>query len=88
MSRVGGLATRPQLAAEFVRMGARYVSTGTDLGFLLAACAAKAKEVRGSFGRQELSGILRNWLHKTIIREVTMLELRPGCACWTRTCRH
>jgi len=43
---VGGLATRPQLAAEFVRMGARYVSTGTDLGFLLAACTAKAKEVR------------------------------------------
>jgi 4-hydroxy-2-oxoheptanedioate aldolase len=43
---VGGLATRPLLAAEFVRMGARFVSTGTDLGFLLAACAAKAKEVQ------------------------------------------
>jgi 2-keto-3-deoxy-L-rhamnonate aldolase RhmA len=43
---VGGLASRPQLAAEFVRMGARYVSTGTDLGFLLAAASAKAKEVR------------------------------------------
>jgi 4-hydroxy-2-oxoheptanedioate aldolase len=42
---VGGLASRPQLAAEFVRMGVRYVSTGTDLGFLLAAAAAKAKEV-------------------------------------------
>jgi 2-keto-3-deoxy-L-rhamnonate aldolase RhmA len=42
---VGGLSSRPQLAAEFVRMGARYVSTGTDLGFLLAACTAKAKEV-------------------------------------------
>jgi len=42
---VGGLASRSDLAAEFVRMGARYVSTGTDLGFLLAACAAKAKEV-------------------------------------------
>jgi hypothetical protein len=27
-------------------MGARYVSTGTDLGFLLAACTAKAKEVQ------------------------------------------
>ena len=43
---VGGLATRPQLAAEFVRMGARYVSTGTDLAFLLAACTDKAKQVR------------------------------------------
>jgi 4-hydroxy-2-oxoheptanedioate aldolase len=43
---VGGLATRPQLAAEFVRLGARYVSTGTDLAFLLAACAEKAKQVR------------------------------------------
>src|SRR6185437_13154753 len=43
---VGGLASRPDLAAEFVRMGARYVSTGTDLSFLLAACTAKAKEVR------------------------------------------
>jgi 4-hydroxy-2-oxoheptanedioate aldolase len=42
---VGGLASRPQLAAEFVKMGARYVSTGTDLGFLLAACTTKAKEV-------------------------------------------
>ena len=42
---VGGLASRPGLAAEFVRMGARYVSTGTDLGFLSAACTAKAKEV-------------------------------------------
>jgi len=42
---VGGLASRPQLAAEFVALGARYVSTGTDLGFVLAACTAKAKEV-------------------------------------------
>jgi 4-hydroxy-2-oxoheptanedioate aldolase len=42
---VGGFASRPQLAAQFVHMGARYVSTGTDLGFLLAACTAKAKEI-------------------------------------------
>ncbi len=41
---VGGFATRPDLAAQYVRMGARYVSTSTDLGFLLAACTAKAKE--------------------------------------------
>lgn len=43
---VGGLASRPDLAAEFVRLGARYVSTGTDLGFLSAAAAVKARQVR------------------------------------------
>src|SRR6266436_2535536 len=43
---VGGLATRPKLVEEYVRMGARYVSTGTDLAFLMGACAAKAKHVR------------------------------------------
>ena len=43
---VGGLATRPKLAAEYVRMGAHYVSTGTDLAFLLAESTARAKQVR------------------------------------------
>jgi 4-hydroxy-2-oxoheptanedioate aldolase len=43
---VGGLASRPDLATDYVRMGARYVSTGTDLGFLLAACTTKAKETQ------------------------------------------
>jgi 2-keto-3-deoxy-L-rhamnonate aldolase RhmA len=43
---VGGLGTRPKLVAEFVEMGARYVSTGTDLAFLLAAATEKAKQVR------------------------------------------
>jgi 4-hydroxy-2-oxoheptanedioate aldolase len=43
---VGGLSSRPKLVAEYVRMGARYVSTGTDLQFLLAACTQKAAEVR------------------------------------------
>src|SRR6185295_11969693 len=32
---VGGLGARPKLTAEVVMIGARYVSTGTDLGFLL-----------------------------------------------------
>ncbi len=43
---VGGLAARPDLVAEFVRLGARYVSTGTDLAFLAGAAAARAKQVR------------------------------------------
>src|SRR5207237_5635328 len=44
---VGGLGSRPKLTAEFVKMGARYVSTGTDLGFLLAAASEQARQVRG-----------------------------------------
>ena len=43
---VGGLSSQPKLTAEFVKMGARYVSTGTDLGFLLAAATNNAKQVR------------------------------------------
>jgi 2-keto-3-deoxy-L-rhamnonate aldolase RhmA len=43
---IGGLAGRPDLVAKFVKMGARYVSCGTDVGFLLAAGAAKAKEIK------------------------------------------
>lgn len=42
---VGGLSTRPKLAAEFVAMGARLISTGTDIQFLLAAMTEKAKQV-------------------------------------------
>lgn len=42
---IGGLASRPDLIARFVGMGARYVSCGTDLAFLLAACTARAREV-------------------------------------------
>jgi 2-keto-3-deoxy-L-rhamnonate aldolase RhmA len=43
---VGGLGSRPDLVQQFVAMGARFVSTGTDLGFLLAACTERAKQVR------------------------------------------
>jgi 4-hydroxy-2-oxoheptanedioate aldolase len=42
---IGGLGSRPDLVERFVAMGARYVSTGTDLAFLVAACTAKAKAV-------------------------------------------
>jgi 4-hydroxy-2-oxoheptanedioate aldolase len=41
-----GLSSRPDLVQKFVAMGARFVSTGTDLGFLLAACIERAKQVR------------------------------------------
>jgi 4-hydroxy-2-oxoheptanedioate aldolase len=43
---VGGLSSRPKLVAEFVKMGARYVSTGTDLAFLLAEATQRARQVR------------------------------------------
>jgi 2-keto-3-deoxy-L-rhamnonate aldolase RhmA len=42
---VGGLAARDDLMAVFVRMGARFVSTGTDLAFLMAACTQRARFV-------------------------------------------
>jgi 2-keto-3-deoxy-L-rhamnonate aldolase RhmA len=44
---VGGLAARDDLMTQFVQMGARYVSTGTDLAFLIAASTQKAAFVRG-----------------------------------------
>jgi 2-keto-3-deoxy-L-rhamnonate aldolase RhmA len=43
---VGGLSTKPKLAAEFIAMGARLLSTGTDFPFLSAAMAEKARQVR------------------------------------------
>jgi 2-keto-3-deoxy-L-rhamnonate aldolase RhmA len=39
---LGGLASQPRLIAEFVEMGARYVSTGTDLSFLLRTATERA----------------------------------------------
>lgn len=42
---VGGLASRPDLIKKFVALGARYISTGTDLSFLLGAAAQKRKQV-------------------------------------------
>src|SRR5580698_7391620 len=43
---VGGLSTKPKLAAEFIAMGARMISTGTDIQFLAATMNEKAKQVR------------------------------------------
>ena len=43
---IGGLTSRPQLMAEFVKLGARFVSMGTDLGFLLDGAKPRAQWVR------------------------------------------
>jgi 4-hydroxy-2-oxoheptanedioate aldolase len=42
---IGGLASRDDLMTQFVQMGARYVSTGTDIAFLMGACAQRARFV-------------------------------------------
>jgi 2-keto-3-deoxy-L-rhamnonate aldolase RhmA len=43
---VGGFGSRPDLIEKYVKLGGRYVSTGTDLAFLMAACTQRAKQVR------------------------------------------
>jgi 4-hydroxy-2-oxoheptanedioate aldolase len=43
---IGGFGSRPDLVEKYVKMGARYVSTGTDLAFLIAECAKRAQQVR------------------------------------------
>ncbi|MFM0490041.1 HpcH/HpaI aldolase family protein [Paraburkholderia graminis] len=43
---VGGLNAHPKLVAQFVEMGARYVSTGTDISFLVSGASAKAAVMR------------------------------------------
>ncbi|WP_439548957.1 HpcH/HpaI aldolase family protein [Falsiroseomonas sp.] len=44
---IGGLAGRPELIRQYLRMGARFVSAGTDLSFLLNGASARARDVRG-----------------------------------------
>ena len=44
---VGGLSSRLDLVAEIVAEGARYVSIGADLSFLIGAAAERAKFVHG-----------------------------------------
>jgi 2-keto-3-deoxy-L-rhamnonate aldolase RhmA len=43
---IGGLSRRSDLVEEFVRMGARYVSTGFDTMFLLAELRERAARVK------------------------------------------
>src|SRR5256885_2205323 len=42
----GARGTRPDLVEKSVRLGARYVSPGTDLAFLVAECGRRAKQVK------------------------------------------
>jgi len=43
---VGGLSQRPDVAREIVRKGARYVSAGSDTGFLMSAATERASAFR------------------------------------------
>lgn len=43
---IGGLASKPKLIEQFVKLGARYVSSGADLTFLLAGAKDRAASVR------------------------------------------
>jgi 4-hydroxy-2-oxoheptanedioate aldolase len=45
---IGGLASRPDLIAKYVAMGARYVSTGSDLQFLQDAATARVNALSGN----------------------------------------
>jgi 2-keto-3-deoxy-L-rhamnonate aldolase RhmA len=42
---VGGLASKPELIRKYIALGARYVSAGTDLSFLIGAAIEKRKQV-------------------------------------------
>jgi 4-hydroxy-2-oxoheptanedioate aldolase len=43
---VAGLASRPALVEELIKLGARYVSVGSDLAFLLSAAASKVTQLK------------------------------------------
>lgn len=43
---VGGLNSRPEIARKIIGMGARYVSSGSDTGFLMSAAKATAQAFR------------------------------------------
>jgi 2-keto-3-deoxy-L-rhamnonate aldolase RhmA len=49
---IGGLGTRPDLVEKFVKLGARYVSTGNDLAFLMAECTRRARQVKDLLGEK------------------------------------
>jgi 4-hydroxy-2-oxoheptanedioate aldolase len=42
---VGGLSSRPDLVRRYMELGARYVSAGTDISFLVGAAALKREQM-------------------------------------------
>jgi 4-hydroxy-2-oxoheptanedioate aldolase len=48
---VGGLAGKPALLAEFVKMGALFVSAGSDLQYLIAAASERSRLLRDTLLR-------------------------------------
>ena len=49
---VGGLAGKPALLAEYVRMGALYVSAGSDLQYLMTAAQERSRLLRDTLARR------------------------------------
>jgi 2-keto-3-deoxy-L-rhamnonate aldolase RhmA len=45
---IGGLASKPKLLAEFIALGALYVSAGSDLQYLIGAARDRSKLIRES----------------------------------------
>jgi 2-keto-3-deoxy-L-rhamnonate aldolase RhmA len=43
---IGGLASKPKLLAEFIKLGALYVSAGSDLQYLIGAARERSKLIR------------------------------------------
>ena len=49
---LGGLAGKPDLIAEFVSWGARYVTSGADLTFMMAGMKGRAEAIRAAAARR------------------------------------
>jgi 4-hydroxy-2-oxoheptanedioate aldolase len=43
---IAGLSSRPALVEEYIELGARYVSVGSDLAFLLGAASSKVSQLQ------------------------------------------
>jgi len=43
---VGGLSSRPDLVDRYIKLGARYVSAGTDIAFLMSIATDKANQIK------------------------------------------